>query len=218
MLVRSPRDIWRREYTRLLHAIQRSYYWAITVNTSFSYALSLKTLFPCRNQSSVKCATTSVTYLTIILLRQGNVERKRWNQCLQIFTVRCAPTELKTVVFSPSGPFHNSSNTYSGISTEIKEIYLLNLDGTLWWGLTTVQPATRHHSETEIIRVTHNFWEFSAKSVPFRRTLGGETIQAVQCPRMRDGMLTGSVDGCATPDEANVTKFTILIKIYQCII
>jgi len=28
--------------------------------------------------------TPGVTYLTMILLRQGSVDRKRWNQCLQI--------------------------------------------------------------------------------------------------------------------------------------
>jgi len=43
------------------------------------------------------------------------------DQCLQIFTARFGPTELKTAVSSPSGHFHNSSNTYSGISTENKK-------------------------------------------------------------------------------------------------
>jgi len=44
-------------------------------------------MFPCRNQSYVKCMTAGVTYLTTFLLRQGSVDRKRWNQCLQILAL-----------------------------------------------------------------------------------------------------------------------------------
>lgn len=103
-------------------------------HTHLNYALwwGEKDTFPCRNQSYVKFVTAGVTYLIMILLRQGSVDRKRWNQCLQILALgrhRAASEDCSwSVLLVQAVPFHNSANTYSRISTEKEQknyIYII---------------------------------------------------------------------------------------------
>jgi hypothetical protein len=88
MPIRCLRDTWRLGYTTLLHA--NSCKPTFLIPSRYTHISTMhydwKKIFPCRNQSCVKCVTTDVTYLTIILVRQGRVDRKRWNQYLQILT------------------------------------------------------------------------------------------------------------------------------------
>jgi len=73
--------------------------------------------------------TPGVTYLTMILLRQGSVDRKRWNQCLQILELgrhRAASEDCSwSVLLVQAVPSTTAPTHIAEFALKMKKTYII---------------------------------------------------------------------------------------------